>query len=241
MPIGVSKLNSIAKYSAPSASRTAITITAAGNAQLDTAQYKFGTASYLGDGSGDYVTCATTTDAFNFGTGNFTIEFWVRLNGNNVTQVPIAGRFSGSIYGGQWWAELTPSNGMYWGVVNTAATQYYPGDGTAANPFSTATWYHVALVKNGSSIQMYRNGSAYGSAVTVTGSFGYTGDIWAGALGPGGYSLNGWIDEFRVSKIARYTTTFTPSTTAFTNDADTTMLLHFDGADASTTFTDDNA
>ena len=40
---------------------------------------------------------------------------------------------------------------------------------------------------------------------------------------------NGNQDEFRISNTARYTTTFTPSTTAFKDDKDTLLLLHMDG------------
>ena len=52
--------------------------------------------------------------------------------------------------------------------------------------------------------------------------------------------FNGYIDEVRVSKIARYTTTFTPATTPFQNDVNTLLLLHMDGTNASTVFIDDN-
>ena len=39
-------------------------------------------------------------------------------------------------------------------------------------------------------------------------------------------SLNGYLDEIRVSNTARYTSTFTPSTTAFESDANTKLLIH---------------
>jgi hypothetical protein len=46
------------------------------------------------------------------------------------------------------------------------------------------------------------------------------------------------MDEIRISSSARYTGTFTPSTTAFTADANTLLLIHSDwtgglGADSS--------
>lgn len=220
--------------------RSQIGIWATGNAQIDTAQSKFGGSSALFDSSGDYLSCITPTNAFDFGSGNFTIEFWFRPNGVGTTRVPIAGRYSGSIFPGQWWGELTPTNTMYWGFKDTTgANTYYPGNG-ATDTFLAGNWYHIAVVRNGNSMQMYRNGTAYGVAQSVSGSFGYTGDIWVGALGPGGYACDGWIDEVRVSKTARYTTNFTAPTAPFVNDANTTLLLHMDGTDASTVFRDDN-
>ena len=59
--------------------------------------------------------------------------------------------------------------------------------------------------------------------------------VWAG----GAYSNNGYIDEFRISKgIARWTSNFTPPTEAYTTDLYTKLLLHMDGTNGSTTFTD---
>ncbi|MDI6787615.1 MAG: hypothetical protein QME51_04520, partial [Planctomycetota bacterium] len=50
-----------------------------GNAQIDTAQSKFGGASGLFDGAGDYITTPDHND-FNLGSGNFTVDLRVRFN-----------------------------------------------------------------------------------------------------------------------------------------------------------------
>ena len=67
-------------------SATGKTITASGNAQIDTAQYKFGGASGLFDGTNDFLYTPNHAD-FTFGTGDFTIDFWVRLAAINVQYV----------------------------------------------------------------------------------------------------------------------------------------------------------
>jgi hypothetical protein len=226
---------------AAAVSRTARTLTAQGNAQVDTAQSKFGGASYLGDGTGDYIRGAAES-AFNFGTSSFTIEYFIRFTAINTLYVPIALRPSGSILNGEWWCEITAAeNKMYWGFKNQAGTQYYVNlalDGTA---FATGQFYHIALVNNAGTAQLYINGSPTGTTTALSGSFGNsTSDLWVGA-GAGAYSLNGHMDEIRISNIARYTSLFTPTTSAFVNDTNTLLLIHADGADASTTFTDDNA
>ena len=51
------------------------TVTAVGNAQISTAQSKFGGASIAFDGNGDWCQIANNV-AFKFGSGNFTIEYW---------------------------------------------------------------------------------------------------------------------------------------------------------------------
>ena len=53
------------------------TLTFAGNAELDMAQKEFGPSSVLLDGSGDAVSCASSSD-WQFGNGDFTAECWVR-------------------------------------------------------------------------------------------------------------------------------------------------------------------
>jgi hypothetical protein len=222
--------------------RTAKTITAYGNAQIDTAQSKFGGASALFDGNTDYITSAASSD-FDFGTGDFTIEYQIRFATVDTLYVPICNRASTSIANGEWWCEVTAAEDeMYWGFKNQAGTQYYVNLGLAGSAFATNTWYHIAVVKRNDQIQLYQNGTAVGSATSVTGSFGTSGvPITIGALGNGSYSLNGHIDEIRISSVARYTGNFTAPTAAFVNDSNTLLLIHANGTDASTTFTDDNS
>jgi len=52
------------------------TVTAVGNAQISTAQSKFGGASLAFDGAGDYLTIPDDS-SFDFGFNDFTIEGWI--------------------------------------------------------------------------------------------------------------------------------------------------------------------
>jgi hypothetical protein len=220
------------------ASRSLIAI---GNAQVDTAQSKFGGSALLCDGTGDYLLSPAGTQ-WDFGTGDFTIEFFIRFNAINTLYVPIALRTSGSILNGEWWCEVQAGdNKMYWGFKNQAGTTFYANFPVVGTAMTTGSFHHIALVKNGSTLTQYLNGTANGNVGTgLSGSFGIsTSDLWIGA-GAGAYSLNGWMDEVRISNSARYTTTFTPSTTPFVNDANTLLLIHANGTDASTVFRDDN-
>lgn len=53
--------------------------------------------------------------------------------------------------------------------------------------------------------------------------------------------FKGYIDEIRISKSLRYQTTFTPPTSAFTDDNNTILLMHFNGTDGDTTLEDDDS
>ena len=220
-------------------SRTAITTSAIGNAQLDTAQKKFGTASLLLDGND-----AVTLNNFpNLGSGNFTVEMWAR-----------PASFSNASYDAlftwqsqQEWETENSSNDA--GFVLSVGALHY---GTSANTsyssgMSTGSWQHMALVRNGSSWKVYKNGTqvlSISNSNTYNNNLSYTkpaiGVFDRLAVNGGRLFFNGHIDELRISDTARYTSNFTPPTSEFTNDSNTLALFHFNGSDGSTTFTDDN-
>ena len=214
------------------ASRTAVDVTASDNAQVDTSQSKFG------GGSAEFPSTAgwLQTEAFDaFAvSGDWTKEFWVYFNKNSADQYihhNRGGYASGSFY------IYTPSTGNVSVRLNDGGTTR-----TINTTFSTGQWYHYALVNNGGTITWYVDGSSVGTA-----SWSSTINSPDKILRWGGYSaggtsdkFEGWLDEYRFSSTARYTAGFTPDSTAFTNDADTLLLMHMDGTDGSTTFTDDN-
>jgi hypothetical protein len=210
-------------------------ITAVGNAQIDTAQSKFGGASALFDGTGDYLQIVDSS--LKLGTSNFTIEGWVYPTVNPGNDGVF--HLNTSILGSN-------TNGLAVGMVNdngngNSWTIYSAGTGTKSGgaTISTNTWYHFALVRNGSALNLYVNGT---SIISITDSTDYsTQDSLAiGGHYSSNYVMQGNLDEFRISNSARYTTNFTPSTTPFVNDANTLLLIHADGTDASTFFEDDN-
>jgi len=217
-------------------------ITAVGNAQVSTAQSKFGGSSALFDGTGDYL----TTSNLSVGSGAFTIEFFIRF-----TTLPAAR--SGAGWQMAWTGESANSYILMWSDGIQLAVNNTFGGFLFGSTMSTNTWYHIAIVRSSADYKVFFNGTDCGSA-TDDGSGAQS---WANRSGTvdwtgtgtqyiGTYSGNtakgiiGYIDEVRISDTARYTTTFTPSTTPFVNDANTLLLIHADGTDASTFFEDDN-
>ena len=220
--------------------RAQVGITAVATAQVDTAQSQFGGTSLLLDGDSDYLSVSSSDGTFNFGTSeDFTIECWIRattvdeyhtvIASNNSSYASSAVTFTGG-------ASAQKLRFNIQGIGNVLI------DSTA---LSANTWYHVAVTRSGSSWNLWRDGTSVSSTTNAgcpvnfegNGGFNIGWTRWDGAVA----YWTGYIDEFRISSIARYTTTFTPSASAFVNDANTLLLIHANGTDGSTSFTDDNA
>jgi len=207
-------------------------VTDNGNAQLDTAQKKFGAASGLfNSGTSDYLTIPDSAD-WTFGSDNFTIECWVRL-GDLLNRTIVTQREDDTH---RWAVEFHNTQGLYFFFNNGSG--YVIMDQGSVVGWSTDTWYHVAVVRNGTSFKGYRNGVEIASLTDATAITDYSSELYIGQKGNGNQYFDGHIDEFRISTTARYTSGFTPSVTPFTRDDDTVLLLHFDGSDASTRFVD---
>ena len=202
-------------------------ITAVGNAQVDTAQSKFGGASLLLDGTGD----ALSTAGIAFGTDAFTVEYWIRPTAQ-------------SSYDIHWDLRGTPTSNLSPIVYTLNGTLYVDVGATTVitgSALSNNTWYHIALARSGSSTKLFVDGTQVGSTYTDSNNYVSAATLYIGELySLGGNGVVGNMDEFHISNSARYTTTFTPSTTAFINDANTLLLIHANGTDASTFFEDDN-
>lgn len=190
-----------------------------GNAQIDTAQSVFGGASLLLDGTGDWVE-TPDSNVWRLDDGSnsslWTIDFRVRFNGDPGTGTQ--GFITQHQDVNNMWAILIANNLLYFYVRDAGVDTVTVNN--AWNP-ATATWYHVAIVKNGTSgYMMFIDGVQIGVTQTDTSVIPniasplyvgvYTSS--AGATTP----LAGWLDEFRISKgVARWTGNFTPPTAEY--------------------------
>lgn len=186
-------------------------VTAYGNAQIDTSQYKFGGASALFDGSGDYLLIPDSDDWY-FGDGDFTIDFWVRFNDTSGDQ-DIYSQFVNNV------------GTILIRKVNDGRLRFYASENNVPkadyycswNP-SVGTWYHIAIVRNGSNFYMFINGVSQtltaDTAIGTSSLPNVASNLCIGAWLDGPLNVfNGWLDEIRISKgIARWTSNFTPPT-----------------------------
>jgi hypothetical protein len=235
MPLGASRLNFLAKAlaEAAAAQRDPNTITANGNVHVSRNENQFGGSSANFDGTGDYLEVDTDeVGNFDFAQNDFTVEMWFRLDTVSAgRRTLIAGKNqTGSI-------ELEVD-----GATPKLARTNVAFDITSSSTVSANTWYHIAIVRSGDTKTMYLDGSSVGTK-DVTGINEKFSDYFnIGAYIRGFYFWDGYIDEVRISDNARYTTTFTPSTTAFVNDENTLFLMHANGygATSNDNFWDDN-
>ena len=180
-----------------------------GNAQISTAQSKFGGSSMAFDGNGDYVVQPTNIN-FGYGTGDFTIEFWLYLNTTSADQTMVSNLTS----------DTSVNPHIYYG--NGLGIRYYTGGANRiiGSALSTSTWYHIAVSRASGSTKMFINGTQTGSTYTDSNNYGTTAPLgiatyWVSGS-PGTVStLNGYLDDLRITKgYARYTANFTPPTSA---------------------------
>jgi len=193
-------------------SSNAFTATAYGNAQISTAESKFGNASGKFDGSGDYVQITSAT-ALELGAGDFTIELFYYHDGGNQQYAGLVGKGAVSSTASDAWTLEFGGSGLIF-VPWAQSTQTV----TCVEP-SQDVWHHVAVTRSGSTLRLFVDGVQESSnTVSFTVATNNSGPvvIGGGAYAPTTRSFSGYIDELRITKgVARYTANFTAPTAPF--------------------------
>lgn len=202
-------------------SPSAHTMTFAGNAQISTAQFKFGTSSLLLDGSGDEVLCATSDD-WKLGSGQFTIEGWARVSAFG-TRAMVALYDTGASE--RSW--ICGTNSGVPNVVNfttsTNGSSVHTISSGAGSP-ALNTWFAWCIERDAlNKLRIYVDGvMGVGTTGFTDNCFASTAKLSIGGItsagSPSGEYVSGNLDEIRITKgVARYASDsgYTPSTTAF--------------------------
>lgn len=183
-----------------------------GNAQLSTAQSRFGTASLACDGSGDYVS-ALDGPELRFGTGDFCVELWMRPSSLGTRALIGKDWQIGSVNPA--WGVALLSDGRVQGEIGTSPST---SDTIAGGSVTVGAWNHVAYTRSGSTTRLFLNGTqvASGTSTQNITNMGGSPGLAIGAGINGAFGFAGWIDEVRITKgLAVYTANFTPPTQAF--------------------------
>jgi hypothetical protein len=182
------------------------------DAQIDTSVKKYGTGSMEFDGNGDYLIMPDVLTG-QFGTGDFTVEYWDYHGSQSSNFAPQVGTLSSATPAGTWrFGTFTNDGGVYLAYHTGSA---YVDVQFGSTLYNDSTWRHFALTRSNGTVRAFVNGVQVGSDQTITQNFNSGNRVVVGAELLTPTYFNGYIDDLRITKgIARYTTTFTPPTAA---------------------------
>jgi hypothetical protein len=182
-----------------------------GNAQVSTAQSKYGGSSIYVDGTGDWLVMPSNP-GLNLGSGAYTIEFFYRPN-EVANDVSLIGK-----YGSEWLVQYLPSAGpaFRFAINNNSVSDF-------TSTLSANTWYHIAVCRDSSgNLRMFKDGTQIGSTVTsgsgaASNITATTNSLYIGCRDAGTQTVNGYFDEVRITKgVARYVSNFSVPSAPFT-------------------------
>lgn len=172
---------------------------------LNTDNYKFGSRS--GYFNNDYLNITDHSD-FEFGSGDFTIDFWFKptdFSNNRRFFGKVNSTFSTwTIYGG------SDNNNKVAGRLGT----YHLPDSDNYSTYDDGQFHHYAFVRNETNLYLFIDGILKNST-TIPIEYSPTEYGYNFIIGRAGWYTSqvyiGYFDEFRISKgIARWTENFTP-------------------------------
>ena len=173
-----------------------------GNTTIRTNVSKYGSGSMFFNGNSGLS--FASSPSFNFNTGNYTVEGWLNLTSNTMSNAAV---FAFGVTNlGLWFGGS--GNGYRLGIYNNGGYTDLTSSGITQNSFLN-TWKHFAMVRNNSTLSVYVNGNSVYSTASTNYLPGPT-FLEIGYSQSSNY-LQGYIDDFRISKgYARYTSNFTP-------------------------------
>ncbi|SEO82732.1 LamG domain-containing protein [Propionispora vibrioides] len=185
------------------------TWTAYGGAATSNLQSEFGNSSLYLNGSGQYLTTPSLTS---FGTHDWTIDFWVYP----ITNSYFNGLFCSGGKSSPYWTST-----LYTFMIDCPDSTHMSLEYTNAIqktivllkfPITQNVMQHIAFVRNGTNLLAFVEGKLVASAtIDATMQFNSDGVYVLGKQDiRNQYYFNGYIDEFRISNIARWTADFTP-------------------------------
>ena len=172
------------------------------------------------DGTGDYLSIADSAD-FDFGTGDFTLEFWVYIKTSGQTDVLFVKRNSNAVYAPFMFILL---NGDLQARYSTTGSSWSTTTIKTNANISTNTWHHVVMVRSGSSFTGFYDGQSVAMTSSSSSLTSNTDDLVIGGDKNTNY-FDGYISNLRVLKgTALYTSDFTPPSSPLTAVTNTKLL-----------------
>lgn len=170
-------------------------VSSVGAVQTSTAQKKFGKSSLYFNGS-SYLSFTP----YVIGTGDYTVDFWFY---NTATTGAFRRWISSSI--GGWEAGTFCFREQPAEILNSSYL-------TMTTPVVRNEWTHYAVVRSGSTSYLFINGVLITSGTSTITDFYEPLAYIGGAYTSNTECIAGYIDELRISKIARWASNFIPAT-----------------------------
>tara|TARA_Y100001938_G_scaffold47484_1_gene66080 strand:- start:1423 stop:3012 length:1590 start_codon:yes stop_codon:yes gene_type:complete len=201
----------------------------------DSQVVKQGERSIDFDGSNDYLETGSTSD-FNFGTGDFCIEFWM-----NPAQIASSYELliaTENSSGARWQIYQESDAISFWGY-NSSGT--YVRTATAASAVAVNKWHHVAVTRNSGTLTIFVDGKSEATSTSYS-SYDFSDDdgLTVGAASAGAYHYEGKMLGVRVvNGSAVYTAAFNPPMEKLTAITNTKLLIN--PTTSQSTWTDSSA
>lgn len=198
------------------------TVTANGDASINTTTKKFGAGSCYLDGTGDYLTTLDHAD-FDVSDGTWTIDGQIYITDLSAFRALYSHRTDND---NRLAISVSPPGYVRLSLVNGGVETTFD---TAAGVITANTWYHIEVEENGDNYYIFVDGVNKHSSSNIARPLNYTGLVYVGCRNLSGGNdthFMGYIDELRVSRIARHTANFTPPSSEYSVDSDTALLLH---------------
>ena len=157
---------------------------------------KFGNALSFSEANKSYVTTPGSSD-LNFGTGNFSISFWMKQSGNNGNS---NGILSSNIDGDPYWTSESNSYLIYFNDASSIAvgnTSSWPL--CIIDSLGDEAWHEITYVRSGNMLYGYRDGQLASSSDVTGMSFNSSGSFGLGKQDArDSHYFNGLLDDIGV-------------------------------------------
>jgi len=186
-------------------------ITANGDVVASNAQSIFYGGSYFFDGYGDFLSITPTTD-FNFGTGDFTVEFWAYTLSFSAAGPYIRTfiDFRPETTNGNYLAISAGISGNFYAMLDTL--NEVPGIFTSGENILNR-WVHIAMCRQSGSVTLFVNGQSLGTKTANINSSASQVLIGKNVFGAH-FGMHGYLQDIRMYKgVAKYTQNFIPAST----------------------------
>lgn len=173
------------------------TITGYGGLSHSTAAYKNGKSSIYFDGTDDYLSIPDSEN-WNFGSGDFSIEFFVRFSANNSNYTIISQKGNSGNIG--WTVQYSGGN--------IALFRSYDGINQVSDLYYifvpvVGQWYHILISRQDGLLRLYADGIKRSEITDGNSFYNSASPLQIGTQNSVAF-LNGYLDQIRISTgIAR--------------------------------------